>query len=104
MTEIIKTLENIEKDYSSNSDSNYTLDSVLKLDKKIEELKDKLKDYINKEIVTNKISALVEIIYTKCLKVERSYYKLKVIKKYQSYLNRISDYFYLLKDYVNKEM
>ena len=36
--------------------------------------------------------------------IGRCYYKLNKEYKFQSYLNRLNDYFYLLKDYVNKEM
>ena len=59
---------------------------------------------IHMKIIDNKISTLAELIYTKCLKLERSYYKLKKEQKYQSYLNRINDYFYLLSEYASKEM
>lgn len=104
LTEILTTLHNIEKDYSLNENINYQVKNVIDLEKRIEELKDKVNGYQNKEIVSNKISALVELIYVKCLRLERNYYKLKKVKKYQSYLNRLNDYFYLLKDYVNKEM
>ena len=68
------------------------------------ELKLKINSKENKNNIPNKLSALIEVIYTKCLKVERSYYKLQKEYRFQSYLNRVCDYFYLLKDYVNKEM
>ena len=100
----LKVLDDIEKDYISNVSENYQVNSVVKLEKEIENLKNRLNNYKNNEVISNKVSALAEVIYTKFLKLERLYYKLKLNKKYQSYLNRISDYFYLLKDFLNKEM
>lgn len=104
LTDILKSLNNIEIDYSKNIDDNYKVKSVINLENKIEEIKIKVGNYKSKEIVSNKISALAEVIYCKFMKLERLYYKLKINKKYQSYLNRVSDYFYLLKDFINKEM
>lgn len=104
LSKLLKVLDDIEKDYTLNQEENYKVNSVIEIEKSIEDLKIKLIDYKNKEIISNRISALSEIIYTRLLRLERLYYKLKINKKYQSYLNRVCDYFYLLKDYVNKEM
>lgn len=101
---IINDLDNIEEDYINGLDSKYEIKSLLTLDNKINELKSLLNNYVKKDQVVNKISALMELIYTKCLKLERSYYKTNKTFKFQSYLNRLNDYFYLLKDYVEKEM
>lgn len=104
LSKIIETLNKIEKDYSLNLEKEYNSSYIIYLEEKIDELKIKLANYENKDHVINKLSALIEIIYTKSLRLERCYYKLNKEYKFQSYLNRLNDYFYLLKDYVNKEM
>lgn len=104
LTEILNVLDKIEKDYIENTKDHYEVKSVVELEKSIQELNTKLDGYRKKDLIDNKISALAELIYTKCLKLERSYYKLKKEQKYQSYLNRINDYFYLLSEYASKEM
>lgn len=104
LTDILKVLDNIEEDYSLNCDDNYLVKSVIILEEKIEDLKVKLGDFKPKDLINNKVGSLMEVIYTKCLRLERSYYKLNKEYRFQDYLNRLSDYFYLLKDYMNKEM
>ena len=104
LSKIIETYNKIEIDYINNYDNNYNSSYIILLEKNIEELKLKINSKENKNNIPNKLSALIEIIYTKCLKVERSYYKLQKEYKFQSYINRVCDYFYLLKDYINKEM
>ena len=104
LTSILKTLDDIERDYSLNSSDNYLVKSVIDLEKNIEEIKLKLDNYKPKDMINNKVGYLMEVIYTKCLRLERSYYKLNKEYKFQSYLNRLNDYFYLLKDFFNKEL
>ena len=104
LSDILKVLNNIELDYSLNVNNNYLVSSVVSIEKRIDDLKDKLKDYKPKDLINNKVGSLMEVIYTKCLKLERSYYKLNQEYRFQSYLNRLNDYFYLLKDYLNKEL
>jgi cob(I)alamin adenosyltransferase len=103
LTSIINTLNDIEIDYV-NCSNLYKVNSVALLEKEIELIKDKIKDYKPKDNINNKVSSLCELIYAKGLRLEGLYYKLNKEYRFQSYLNRINDYFYLLIDLVNKEM
>lgn len=103
LTNIINTLIDIESDYMNNT-SNYNVSSILFIEKEIEIIKEKIKDYKPKDNINNKISSLCELIYAKGLKLEGEYYKLNREYKFQSYLNRINDYFYCLTYLIDKEM
>lgn len=103
LTSLINTLNDIENDYI-NCSNIYKVNSVSLLEKEIELIKDKVKDYKPKDNINNKVSSLCELIYAKGLRLEGLYYKLNKEYRFQSYLNRINDYFYLLIDLVNKEM
>ena len=87
-----------------NNTSNYNVSSILFIEKEIEIIKEKIKDYKPKDNINNKISSLCELIYAKGLKLEGEYYKLNREYKFQSYLNRINDYFYCLTYLIDKEM
>lgn len=103
LTSIINTLVDIESDYVNNS-SNYKVSSVSNIEKEIELIKNKIKDYSPKDNINNKTSSLCELIYAKGLKLEGEYYKLNKEYRFQSYLNRVNDYFYLLTYLIDKEM
>ena len=75
LTNIINTLIDIENDYVNNT-LTYKVSSVLSIEKEIELIKDKIKDYKPKDNINNKISSLCELIYAKGLKLEGEYYKL----------------------------
>ena len=77
---------------------------ITELENKIEELKNKIKDHQVDNSNLSKLEALCEVVYAKCLKLERTYYKLNKRYRFQSYLNRLNDYFYVLRIYINKEM
>ena len=87
-----------------NNGLNYKVNSVSLLEKEIELIKEKVKDYKPKDNINNKVSSLCELIYAKGLKLEGLYYRLNKEYRFQSYLNRINDYFYVLIDLINKEM
>jgi cob(I)alamin adenosyltransferase len=103
LTNVINTLIDIENDYVNNT-LTYKVNSVISIEKEIELIKDKIKDYKPKDHINNKISSLCELIYAKGLKLEGEYYKLNKEYKFQSYLNRINDYFYYLIYLIDKEM
>ena len=103
LTNIINTLIDIESDYANNS-SNYKVSNVVVLEKEIEFIKEKIGNYKPKDNINNKVSSLCELIYAKGLKLEGEYYKLNKEYKFQSYLNRINDYFYYLTFLLDKEM
>lgn len=103
LTSIINTLNDIEVDYV-NDTNNYKVNSVSLLEKEIDLIKEKVKDYKPKDNINNKVSSLCELIYAKGLRLEGLYFKLNKEYRFQSYLNRVNDYFYVLIDLVNKEM
>ena len=103
LTSSINTLNDIEVDYV-NDTNNYKVNSVSLLEKEIDLIKEKVKDYKPKDNINNKVSSLCELIYAKGLRLEGLYFKLNKEYRFQSYLNRVNDYFYVLIDLVNKEM
>lgn len=103
LTLIINNLNDIENEYTLGNIT-FKVNEIVSLENKIEELNNKVKDHKVDNSNLSKLEALCEVVYAKCLKLERTYYKLNKRYRFQSYLNRLNDYFYVLRIYINKEM
>ena len=104
LNKIIETLDIILKDiYVSKEESKYRISEHKYLEQIIDKYDAKLNGKEKNNLISCKDACAAKQCFIKALKLERSFYKLGIEALYSTYLNRLSTYFNVVRQYIDEE-
>lgn len=104
LNNIIETLDLIKNEIGLDKiECDYRIEAHKYLEELIEKYDKKLKGKEKNNIISCKDGCIAKQCFINALKVERSFYKMGIEALYSTYLNRLSTYFNVVRQFIDEE-